>query len=173
MKTISCILSSFLFIGFFYACDNNDSILENNSETQVATRSLTPDPNFRDDNGTPDDTGGGGSGYSTISYLFERGNFTYNMQKGVVVFTLSYDKSKHLSPITSVTKILSQYNTEYNLLECSVSGVKYDTNNDIQSFNVIVKYDIYKNEQEPIKSTEYHYVYYNTQTYLLEYTRNN
>lgn len=171
MKTISFILSSFLFIGFFYACDNNDSILENNSETQVRTRSSTPDPNLQDDTDTPE--GDGGNGYSTTSYLFERGNFTYNMQKGVVVFTLSYDKSKHLSPITSVTKILSQYNTKYDLLECSVSGVKYDTNNDIQSFNVIVKYDIYKNEQDPVKSTEYHYVYYNTQTYLLEYTRNN
>ncbi|WP_321480586.1 hypothetical protein [uncultured Bacteroides sp.] len=170
MKVKVLTLSSLFFIICLYSCDNREVNLESHTSIEPLTISgkAAPDQNFRDMGDTMDDEDGSGG---EVCYAFEKGNFEYKISKGPVLFTLSYDKNKKLYPIISVIKISSSYNTKYNLLECSVTGVKYDTNNDLLAFNVIVKYDIYKNVQVIGKSTDYHYVYNSDKRYLLKYIR--
>ena len=50
--------------------------------------------------------------------------------------------------------------TKFDLESCSAYGFKYDANNDLQYFEVIVRYDIYKYEQVPGNSTSYAWVFF-------------
>ena len=167
MKTNFMILSSFFLIGCFYACDNNNSLLDENQVTPVSTRSV-PDPNNHDMSHIPDD---GGAGNFIENCFFSGDSFSYKMQRGSVVFTLSYDKTKRSYPLISFIKFTKHYNTKYELFKYSIRDIQYDTNNNLQSFQIVIQYDVYKNKQKPGKSTEYYYYYYETPKYILKYTR--
>ena len=103
-STILLAASSLLFI--FYSCDNYDSVIESDSSTENVTRAHKPDQNLEDISLGPEYEGGyGGEGNNpTYSYLFSGDSFSYQIQKGAAIFTLSYDKSKKSYPLTSFIK---------------------------------------------------------------------